>query len=291
MKKKIIQFVNQKGGAGKTTSAINVASGLATRGYKTLLIDFDPQENSTYVLYRKHLDPHGSKTITSSIDIEGVRELGLPDSAFEFFTKLNKERDVTYSLYGVLVEGVPITNTILKTPFNNLEFIPSHIRLAEFDLAVASAVDSRAERMKNALKPVLDKYDFIIVDTPPSLSLLAFNAFASVDALIVPVSGSFFGLTGLNQLMESAIRIRRTGMNPNLRVLGILCTMTDRTSISRDVENLLRNHFEDKVFKTTIPKNISLEEAHSRRTHIFDYSPSSKGALAYKALIDEILEL
>ncbi len=150
-------------------------------------------------------------------------------------------------------------------------------------------MDNRSERLKRALEPISKQYDHIIVDTPPSLGLLTINALATSEKLIIPVSTGFFALTGLVQLQETIQMVKQTHLNKGLNILGVLCTFTERTNVSKDVEKQLRNYYGKSVFKTVIPKNVSLEEAHSNHTHVFDYAPRSHGALAYKKLVKEML--
>lgn len=250
----IISIANQKGGVAKSTTAINLSAGLALEGYKVLLIDTDPQANSTRV-----------------------------------FIHPDVEVSLEKSLYNVIISFAPLSSIIRETATNNLDFVPAHIRLSGIDLELAQAIDNRSERLKRALEAVQDRYDYVIIDTPPSLGILTINSFVASDKLLVPVSTGFFALTGLVQLQETIDRVRQTQLNSALGILGVLCTFSDHTNVSRDVEKQLREYFGELVFKTVIPKNVSLEEAHSNHTHIFEYSPNSAGALAYKALVKEVI--
>jgi len=250
----IISITNQKGGVGKSTTAINLAAGLTLEGYKVLLIDLDPQANVTKVFIREE-----------------------------------NEIPLQRSLYNVLMNFYPMENIIQETETKNLYISPSHIRLSGTDLELSQAMDNRSERLKRALEPISDKFDYIIIDTPPSLGLLTINALTASERLIIPVSTGFFALTGLVQLQETIQMVRQTKLNEGLDVLGVLCTFVERTNVSKDVEKQLRQYFVNEVFETTIPKNVSLEEAHSDHTHIFNYAPRSLGAIAYRDLVKEVL--
>ncbi|MAU08196.1 MAG: sporulation initiation inhibitor Soj [Anaerolineaceae bacterium] len=251
----IISIANQKGGVAKTTTAINLAAGLSLEGYKVLLIDADPQTNATQV-----------------------------------FIHPNHEISPDKSLYQVMVNLVSVSGIILESQFPNLHMAPSHIRLSGVDLELATALDNRSARLKKALDSVRDNYDYIVIDNPPSLGLMTINSFVASDRVIIPVSTAFFALSGLVQLQETISMVKQTQLNPDLEIMGVLCTFSDRTNVSNDVERQLREYFGQLIFETTILKNVTLEEAHSHHSHIFDLSPNSAGAIAYKSFVQEVLK-
>ena len=251
----IIAVANQKGGVAKSTTAINLAAGLSLAGYKVLLIDADPQTNTTRVFIHPEV-----------------------------------ELELEMTLYNSLIHLAPLSTIVRKTKFDNLSLVPSHIRLSGVDLELAQAFDNRSERLNRSLGKLQEQYDYVIIDNPPSLGLLTINSFVACDRLLIPVSTGFFALTGLVQLQETVDMVKQTQLNPNLEILGVLCTFSERTNVSQDVESQLRAYFGDLVFETVIPKNVSLEEAHSNYTHVFDHAPNSAGAQAYKALVQEVVQ-
>ena len=251
----IIAVANQKGGVAKSTTAINLSAGLALAGHKVPLIDTDPQNNSSLV-----------------------------------FTHPEMEIELERTLHSALVNFAPIATITHKTRVDNLFVVPSHLRLSSLDLELAQAFDNRSERLKRSLGDLPQQYDYIIIDNPPALGLLTINSLVACDRILIPVSSGLFALTGLVQLQETMGMIRQTQLNPDLEILGVLHTKTDHTNVSKDVDRQLREHFGELVFETAIPRNVSLEEAHSRYTHIFDYAPNSSGAQAYKALAQEVAE-
>ena len=249
---KVISITNQKGGVGKTTSAINIAYFLAKMGFRTLLIDFDPQGNATSGL---GIDKNQLETTMSDV-ISGEKTL----------------RDV-----------------IIDTGFAGLKLAPSTPILANTEVELANA-KGRFTRLKSAIEIIRDDFDYVILDSPPSLSLLTVNGFIVSDYLILPVQAEFYAMEGLGQLLES-MKLVRKGMNPNLELLGVLPTMVDsRTTLSGQVYEEIKKFFPGKVFSTPIPRNIRLAEAPSHGVPVGIYDRFSKGARAYKAVAKEIIE-
>ena len=255
---KVISLVNQKGGVGKTTTTINLSSSLGYLGKKVLLIDLDPQGNSSTGL--------------------GVNR-----------------SNVELGIYDVIMGNADIKDTIIKTKFKNLSVIPAMINLAgtDIELVQRGSKDQEfkmGEQLKNALDKIRDKYDFIIIDCLPSLGLLTTNALAASDSVLIPVQCEFFALEGVTQLLNTII-MTQTSLNPKLDIEGVLLTMLDgRTLIGLEVVEDVRKFFKEKVFNTIIPRVIKLAEAPSHGKPILEYAPESKGAEAYINLAKEVIE-
>ncbi len=254
---KIISLVNQKGGVGKTTSSINLSASLGKLGKKTLLIDLDPQGNATTGL------------------------------------GINKG-EIAYSVYDVLTEKCNITKAIIKTKFKNLSILPATINLAGIDIELVEKTYQdntfkKNEQLKNALKEVSNKYDYIIIDCPPSLGLLTTNALVSSNSVIIPVQCEFFALEGITQLLNTII-MTQTRLNPSLKIEGVLLTLLDsRTVLGLEVVEEVRKFFKEKVFNTIIPRLIRLVEAPSHGEPIIEYDPLSRAAEAYLNLAKEVI--
>lgn len=248
----VISIVNQKGGVGKTTTAVNLSAFLAKKHKKVLMVDLDPQGNAT--------------------------------SGFGF-DKLELENTV----YDLLVNEEEIQNVIVPTQVKNVDMCPTNINLAGAEVELVSAI-SRETILKNAIDTVRDHYDYIIIDCAPSLGLLTINALAACDGVIVPIQGEYYALEGLTQLIDTINMIRKK-LNPKIGITGVVITMHDsRTQLTKQVVEEVQKYFGDKVFKTFIPRNIRLAEAPSHGKTIDEYDAKSKGALAYQALANEVLK-
>ena len=255
---KIISLVNQKGGVGKTTTSINLSSSLGHLGKKVLLIDLDPQSNST--------------------------------------TGLGVDRGkIKKSIYNVIMGECEIKEAIIKTQFKNLSIIPAMIDLAGVDIELIqiSVQDKEfviTEQLKKQLEMVRDRYDFIIIDCPPNLGILTTNALAASDSVLIPIQCEYYSLEGVNQLLHTVLKVQQK-VNPNLSIEGVLLTMLDgRTLLGLEVVEDVRKFFNEKVFSTIIPRLVKLVEAPSHGKPIIEYDPKSKGALSYLNLDKEVID-
>ncbi len=249
---KVIAVANQKGGVGKTTTAVNLSSCLGYKGKKVLLIDVDPQGNST-----------------SGLGID--------------------KKNIKRSAYDVLINDVDIKETLVKTPIENLLLCPSNIQLAGAEVELVSTI-SRETRLKNSLVGIKNDYDFILIDCPPSLGLLTLNSLTASNTILVPIQCEYYALEGLSQLMET-VKLVQKHLNVDLDVEGVVLTMFDaRTNLSIQVVEEVKKYFRNKVYRTVIPRNVRLSEAPSYGLPIILYDPKSKGAECYLDLADEVIE-
>lgn len=248
----IVAIANQKGGVGKTTTAINLASALALRGKPTLLIDLDPQGNSTL----------------SFVEREKI--------------------DLT--VYDAIVDAnCPIAEIVLPSSQDNLWVAPARIALAKLEARLVGELDAHF-RLKDRLAAVRDEYPYMVIDCPPTLGLLTVNALVAATHLLIPIQSSYFALEGTDDLLETIEKVRGRA-NPSLRILGVLITMHDkRTSLAKDIQLQIRKVFGTKVFNTVISKNVRLEESPAYRESIFSFAPDSKGATDYYSLCEEVMD-
>ncbi|NIM57575.1 MAG: AAA family ATPase [Candidatus Aminicenantes bacterium] len=249
----ILAIANQKGGVGKTTTAFNLSSALALIGKNTLLIDIDPQAHSTVSV-------------------------------------VNNSSKYDKSIYDVLVNSeVKIREVIVETSVPGLEIAISKIAMAKLEPILLGEIDGHF-RLRDVIEPIKKRYEFIIIDTPPTLGLITINALVAATHILIPIQSSYLSLEGTDDLLETVIKIRKN-VNPNLQVLGVLITLHDRrTNISRDAVERIKRVFGKKVFRTMISKSVKLEESPAYRESIFTYAPDSVGAIQYKKLAQEVIK-
>ena len=247
---KTVAVLNQKGGVGKTTTSVNLSTIIAKRGKKVLLIDADPQGNAT--------------------------------------SGLGIDKELEYSLYDVLINEVDIMSTLQDTCVKTLKLCPSNMNLAGAEVELVSLM-SREQRLKEKLDLVKDNFDFIFIDCPPSLGLITLNSFTAADSVLIPVQCEYFALEGLGQLINT-INLVKKHLNKSLEIEGAVLTMYDmRTNLSNQVVREVKRYFDDKVYKTVIPRNVKLSEAPSYGMPISLYDPKSKGARCYEKLAKEVM--
>lgn len=248
---KVIAIANQKGGVGKTTTAVNLSACLAKRGQRVLLVDCDPQGNST-----------------SGVGVD--------------------KRRCEKTVYDVLIGDENIKNAIVKTPYENLSICPSNISLSGAEIELVSEM-GRETKLKNAVLSVKDDYDIVLIDAPPSLGLITINVLTAANSVIVPIQCEYYALEGVSQLMNTIKKVKQV-LNPELEIEGILMTMFDsRTNLSIQVVEEVKKFFPNKVYKTLVPRNVRLSEAPSFGKPIIYYDIASKGSESYLDLADEIL--
>ena len=248
----IVAIANQKGGVGKTTTAINLASALALRGKATLLIDLDPQANSTMSFIQRD--------------------------------------DVTTTVYDAIADGdCRLADAIVASSQANLWVAPARIALAKLEGKLVGELDAHF-RLKDRIEPIREQYPYIVIDCPPTLGLLTVNALVAATHLLIPIQSSYFALEGTDDLLETIDKVR-TRANPELRILGVVITMHDkRTSMGRDIQLQIQKVFGNKVFRTVISKSVRLEESPAYRESIFTFAPESRGATDYYSLCEEVMD-
>jgi chromosome partitioning protein len=250
---RVLAVANQKGGVGKTTTAVNLGAALAELGQHVLLVDLDPQANATTGV---GVDPHEQKL----------------------------------SIYEVLLEDAPVAEAVVPTPTQGLDVLPSSLELAGAEIELVSAF-SRESKLRNALQPAIQRYDTVLIDCPPSLGLLTINGLTAADEVLVPLQCEYYALEGLGQLVRNVELVRRN-LNPGLQVSTIVLVMFDaRTNLADEVAQEVRRHFPEKVCTTVIPRNIRVSEAPSFGQPITTFDPTSRGAIAYRALAREVAGL
>lgn len=250
---RIIAIASQKGGVAKSTTAVQLATGLALKGHPTLLIDMDPQANATYSVFGEEADDN--------------------------------------SVYDLLMRDVPLSSVVRRTQRPNLDMVPSNIELAGAEVELISKVGGqRRLRAKLDKSASTLGYEYVIIDAPPSLGFLTINTLAAATEVIIPVPASVFALKGIKDLEETIADVRQELGNDQLRVMGVLCTIFEpNTNVARDVRKTIQDHFGELVFRASIPKTVKFEEAHSRQLSIFEHAPESAAAEQYRLFVEEVI--